>query len=144
RLGVFGDRVGARVVREREGAGAAELCRRDRDLGTGGLFSRRVPVEADVTDRAQRGQRELVSDHLVLGDVVEEKRYPARGDETGGRKRRDGDLAVAAFHLETAFDYRELTLGMRALGRLEQWHVHAYALVVADVVELEPDPEEGL
>src|SRR6476659_9867917 len=28
RLGVFGDRVGARVVREREGTGAAELCRR--------------------------------------------------------------------------------------------------------------------
>src|SRR3954470_2353535 len=143
-LGVLEDRVGARVVREREGTGTAELCRGDRDLGPGGLFARRVPVEADVTDRAQHGQRELVSDDFVLCDVIEQERGPTCGDEAGSWKSRDGDLAVAAFHLEPTLDHRELTLGMRALGRLEQWHVHAHSLVVAGVVELEPNPDERL
>src|SRR4051812_44734409 len=143
-LGMLEDRVGARVVREREGTRTAELCRRDRDLRPGGLFARRVPVEADVTDRAQRGQRELVSDDLVFGDVVEEERDPTCGDEAGSWKRGDRDLAVAAFHLEPALDQRELTFGKRALRRLEQWHVHAHSLVVAGVVELEPNPDERL
>src|SRR5439155_26385239 len=56
--------------------------------------------------------------------------------------RRDRDLAVAAFYLQPAFDDRELPFRKRAVSGLSEPDVHANALVVARVVEVDADPHE--
>src|SRR2546427_12630483 len=76
--------------------------------------------------------------------MVEEHRNAAGRDEGAGRIGGDRDLAIAAFRLKAALDDRELALGVRVVGRFAQRDVHAHALVVAWVVEVDADADERL
>src|SRR5439155_18004944 len=125
-----------------EAARAAQLRGGDRKLRPGRIVAPRVLVAADEPRRAEKRQRELVAYHLVFGDVCEEERDPSRGNERARRIRRDRDLAVAAFYLQPAFDDRELPFRKRAVSGLSEPDVHANALVVARVVEVDADPHE--
>jgi hypothetical protein len=99
---------------------------------------------ADQTGGTEHCQRELVSRDLVLGDVVEEQGNTACRDERGRRVGRDCDLAVSTLRFEASLDDSELAFCVGPICGLAQRDVHADALIVAGIVELDPNADERL
>src|SRR6266516_4529166 len=76
--------------------------------------------------------------------MVEQQRNASGGDERRRRVGRDRHLAVTALRLEAALDDRELAFGVRVVGLLAQWNMHADALVVARILEVDANADERL
>src|SRR5439155_6513114 len=76
--------------------------------------------------------------------MLEQQRNASGRDERRRWVGRDRHLAVTALRLEAALDDRELAFGIRVVGPLTHWNMHADALVVARIIEVDANADERL
>src|SRR5439155_22106517 len=76
--------------------------------------------------------------------MLEQQRNASGRDERRRGVGRDRHLAVTALRLEAALDDRELAFGVRLIGPLAHWNMHADALVIARIVEIDANADERL
>ena len=96
----------------------------------------------------REGQLAPFVDELVLEQAVVQRGETGltvrRVDEPARDEGREAGLVRAAFGSQPALDHRERALRGRVADLAGQREVHAQAMIAAPVVELGPDPQEGL